>query len=139
MADRNSILAALLGKLKAMPLGWEQGADAAAREAFDLGGGFVGGISKVDYEPFRPLLSLLDDYNNVRRGVTPRDLLETIEQLPTTAGMPKTLSQRAAQYRNAMDDDFANWAGRGDVEPFEDAFIMALDAFGAKAGKALKK
>lgn len=72
-----------------------------------------------------PIGQLLHDYNEGSEAITtPRDILERVEAMDD---VPKKVQKAAAKYRKAIDEDYEEYAGRGDVEPHEEAFMEALE------------
>ncbi len=98
----------------------------------------MGSIAKVDPSHFKDLFSVFDNYNtmpDLRKITTAQDVLYALDGLPQDAQVPKYISSAAMKYRKAMDEDFYLHGGRGDVEPYEDAFIGAIEKLYGKYNK----
>lgn len=85
----------------------------------------AGAVEPQEDEVVGALQALVDRFENPPAGkyVTERELLESVEGMDDA---PPELLAAAAEYRQALDEDFNEHAGRGDTEPSEEAFMDAL-------------
>lgn len=69
------------------------------------------------------LSKLWERFDGSDENMTARDLANEVEALEN---IPSSVRKPLAKYRAAMKEDFEQMAGRGDVEPFENAFVDAV-------------
>lgn len=79
-----------------------------------------------DQAKWPEMLKLWERYDDVGDIVTESELADELESLITEGLAPKHLQREINDLRDAIEDDFVNWGGRGDISEEVDNLIVAF-------------
>jgi hypothetical protein len=91
-------------------------------------------VSTAKGAEVKPPQTIADAWNKFDESeeiYTARDLADSVEGLIAEGKAPKSLNRHLSKYRKALEED-REMAGRGDVEPAEEAFLNAVEKAASK-------
>lgn len=88
--------------------------------------------------PHQTIKDAWEGYDELDTLKTPRDLANAIDALPEDVHVPKYLSNALQSYKDSIEEDFTEYAGRGDVEGPEERFLAAVEKAASSKPKKVK-
>lgn len=83
-------------------------------------------FSRDQTDPWPDLRTEFDKFENGDDYYSPRDFLDAVQALVEDGRAPNSIEDSARAYEEAIREDFEEFAGRGDTEAPENAFVEAV-------------